>query len=69
MVTITSGYNHCCNHSLGTITIHWITGNEKLATFFRTDVESVKLIISHRSAQKSDTINKTDLRSATCSNT
>ena len=63
------GYNHCCNHSLGTITIHWSTGNKKLAiqlaAFFRADVELAVLIISHRLAQKVDTINKSDLKSAT----
>ena len=63
------GYNHCCNHSLGTITFHWSTGvpeNKKsaikLATFFRADVESMVLIISHGSAQK---IGYNNLRSAT----
>ena len=42
------------------MTIHWSTANKKsaikLATFFRADVESAKLIISHRLAQKLDTI-------------
>ena len=38
------------------MTIHWSTENKKsaikLATFFRADVKSAKLIISHRSVQK-----------------
>ena len=54
---------------LGSITIHWTTGNKKLAiksaAFFRADVESAKLIISHRLAQKSDTISESNLTSAT----